>query len=164
MPNFLTLCAAVVALAVASSSALAAGKAELSYVKPEKFSDAGRTPTDREETQKALTAWLQKLALDLPDGQVLKVDVLDIDLAGEVRPGRLHEVRVLRGGADWPRIKLRWTLAGPAGAAGTATSGEVELADMAYLQGTSAGEAHNDNLFFEKRMLSKWFKATFATH
>ncbi len=161
MPKSFALHSALVALALAAGSALAAGKAEVSYLKPEKFSDAGRTPSDREETQKLLTAWLQKLALDLPDGQLLKVEVLDIDLAGEVRPGRLHDVRVLRGSADWPRIHLRWALAGPAGAA---TSGDVQLADMAYLQGTSAGEAHNDNLFFEKRMLSKWFKATIAAH
>ena len=161
MPKSFVLHATLVALALAGGSALAAGKAEVSYVKPDNFSDAGRSSTDRDATQKTLTAWLQKLALDLPDGQVLKVEVLDIDLAGEIRTDQLREVRVLRGGADWPRIQLRWTLAGPAGAA---SAGEAQLADMSYLQHISLGEAQNDTLAYEKRMLQRWFKDTFATH
>jgi hypothetical protein len=153
--------ACAVALLAAGGPAAAAGMAEVSYIQADKFSDAGRTPSDREEVQKSLTAWLQKLALDLPDKETLKVEVLDIDLAGEIRPGRVHDIRVLRGGADWPRIKLRWTLTGPGVAA---TSGEAQLSDMAYLQGVSAGEAHNDNFYFEKRLLQKWFKETFVAH
>ncbi len=45
-------------------------------------------------------------------GQVLKIDVLDLDLAGTVRPARrgAGDIRIVRGGADAPHIRVRYAL------------------------------------------------------
>ncbi len=94
------------------------------------------------------------------DGQTLKVDVLDVDLAGEVRPGaRAWDVRVLRGSVDWPRITLRWSLEG---AGQTSRSGEAVVQDMAYLTRIAPPLA-GTSLVYERRMLAEWFRAQFGT-
>ncbi len=77
-----------------------------------------------------------------------------------MRLNRRHaqNVRVLKGGADWPRIKLRYTLE----SAGQAPrSGEQSLADMAYLEHVNR-YAGDDRLRYEKRMLDEWFAAQFG--
>ena len=51
-----------------------------------------------------------RLGRRLPDGQTLTIAVLDLDLAGSLRPTPTGELRVLRGGADWPSMSLRYTL------------------------------------------------------
>lgn len=157
-----TLLAAAVALLSAAAlvamarPAQAAGTAEIRYVEPERFSDAGRSPFDREQALAALTAHLNQLALRLPDGQRLRVEVLDVDLAGEPILRQGTDVRVMRGAADWPQIRLRWTL--EQGGA-TIRSGEDRLSDLGYLTGR-AGPASSEGAFpHEKRLLTQWFRA-----
>jgi hypothetical protein len=58
--------------------------------------------------------------------------VTDVNLAGDLRQTRRgDEVRVLKGGADWPTLDLRWTLTGDGR---TLASGQDRLSDMGYLQ------------------------------
>ncbi|HLL18172.1 MAG TPA: DUF3016 domain-containing protein, partial [Rubrivivax sp.] len=119
------------ALCCAALPVQAAGKADVSYVKPEAFRDAGRGSVEREKTMASLTRYVQQLARQLPDGQTLRLEVTDIDLAGEIHPSmRLNDLRVLRGGADWPSLNLRYTLLD---GSRTLKSGEAQLADMAYM-------------------------------
>jgi Protein of unknown function (DUF3016) len=101
---FFTLATASVAVA-----AQAAGSVQISFVKPEGFADVRDRRYSREQNLKALEQVLTSVAKPyVADGQTLKIEVLDVDLAGEVRPGaRAWDVRVLRGRADWPRITLR---------------------------------------------------------
>lgn len=151
------LLSAAVLVAMAGP-AHAAGSAEVSFVKPEQFADAGSAPRERERALAALAAHVQRLAQRLPDGQRLRVQVTDVDLAGEPRPGRAHDVRVLHGGADWPRIEMRWALEQ---GGQTLRSGEERLTDMGYLIGPGATLAERDEFPFEKRLLTKWFQAQF---
>lgn len=163
---------AAFALAAATLPAHAAGKVEVSYVQPEQFTDAGTGARERERTLRALTRHFEQLARRLPDGQTLRVEVLDVDLAGFVRPFGVHELRVLRGGADWPHMTLRYTLASgcPQAAAGakeacagrTIKAGEDQLADLNYLFYRSGISDLGGELPYEKRMLDHWFGATFA--
>jgi Protein of unknown function (DUF3016) len=90
--------------------ARAAGTAEVTFVEPERFTDAGNTAMDRERALKTLGDHLRKLAARLPDGQTLRVEVLDVDLAGEQRSLSPNATRVMRGNDDWPRLRLRWSL------------------------------------------------------
>jgi hypothetical protein len=140
----------------------AAGTVEVTYIEPDKFSDVGFGTMDRERTLREMTALLQALAAKLPDGQTLKFEVTDIDLAGELRPGRgSNDLRVLRGMADWPQIKLRYTLL--AGAS-TLKSGEARIYDIGYQSSMPLMDSVGTNLPYERHMLRKWFAKTFGEH
>jgi hypothetical protein len=159
-----TLIAAVVALlSTATLIALAqpvpvAGRAEVRFVEPEHFRDAGRSPIDRERALATLAAHIEQLARRLPEGQRLRVDVLDVDLAGEPAFRRGNDVRVLRGGADWPQLRLRWSLVQ---GERTLKSAEVTLSDLGYLQSRIGLAAADGDLPFEKRLLTNWFRGEF---
>lgn len=141
-----------------TATALAGGIAQVSYVEPEKFTDAGWDRSDRERTLQTLTQHFDMLGKRLPDGQTLRVEVLDVDLAGEVWPRGVREVRVLRGGADWPHMTLRYTVLD-----GTRTvkAGEARLADMSYLFSQRRVAQYGD-LPYERRMLDDWFRLEIA--
>ena len=148
----------VLCLAAAAVSGAAAGTVTVSYVNAPGFADAGATAWEKDATLKALSEHLQALGQrHLPVEQALQVEVLDVDLAGELRPSRRagQELRVVKGGADWPRIKLRYTLVADGKAL---LSGEERVVDMNYAAGL-ASQRNSDPLHFEKRMLDTWFKA-----
>ena len=150
--------------ACVATLAAAAGTVQVSFDKPAEFSDAGRGVNEREQTMKSLGDYLQSLGALLPDGQTLRLEVLDIDLAGELRPfprSSSTEVRVLNGRADAPHIKLRYTLqTGDQ----VLKSGVATVADLAYFFGSHGHEAVYGDLFYEKRMLQQWFKDTLTSN
>lgn len=148
----LALSAAIAAL---PGGAQAAGRVEVHWLQPEQFSDIGRSAADRERHLADLAESLQQLGAALPDGQTLTLEVSDVDLAGELLPGRLHDIRVLRDRADWPRLQLHYTLR-----AGTSVlkSGQADLADMNYF----FGPRPQGSLAYEKRMIDRWFRSEFS--
>ena len=149
-------------LAAAALPLAVAGSATVSFVNPERFSDIGFAQTDRQFNLQTLERHLQALAQRrLPSGQVLKVEVLDVDLAGEERPSRRtgRDLRIVRGGADWPRIKLHYTLEADGR---TLRSGEETLSDMSYLQ-SFTGVYRSDPLSYERTMLDKWIQSLAET-
>ena len=143
-----------------AGAAEAAGTAQISSTKPEDFADIRDRAHSREQNLKALEQVITNVAKPyVADGQTLKIEVLDVDLGGEVRPGsRAWDVRVLRGRADWPRITLRWSLDG---AGASPRSGEAVVQDMSYLQRIPPALA-DTALVYERRMLDEWFKQQFA--
>jgi hypothetical protein len=149
------LCAALALCACLSVQA--AGKLDLQFVAPEKYSDIGRGSHDRERNLKSLADYLQTLAAQLPESQALKLEVLDIDLAGELRPRAAQDVRVLRGRADWPQMSLRYTLTQNGT---TLKSGEARLSDMGYLDHARCSDRGYGDLPYDKRMLQDWFRKT----
>jgi hypothetical protein len=154
--------ATTVLLALASiGSAQAAGTVNVSFVEPDKFVDAGNKRSDTPATLKALEQHFHALGQRyLADGQTLTVEVLDVDLAGSVRfaPSTGTEVRVYKGDADWPRIKLRYTLDAPGQ---EPRRGEELLKNLSYEQ-TTARYSSSVSFRYEKQMLDQWFKARFA--
>ena len=150
-----------VGLVFAAATAQAASTVSVTYVQQNKYADIGWSNRDVENNLKELTRHFETLAARyLADGQKLNIEVLDVDLAGEMRWSRRagQDLRVLRGRADWPRIKMRYTLE----AAGQAPrGGEESIADMAYLQRLPKGQT-GDALYYEKRMLDDWFAAHFG--
>ena len=139
--------------------AQAAGVVEVKFTEPEKYIDIGWGSFERERNLAALAQSFQLLAKDLPDGQTLKVEVLDVDLAGEPRMGAAHDLRIVRGGVDWPRMELRYTLQ-----AGNTTvkTGSDKLSDMNYLFASSPARSHEGSLPYEQRMMLRWFADTFT--
>jgi hypothetical protein len=145
-------------------ASLAAGQAEVKFIEPAKFSDIGWQSMDRERHLQALEAHVKAIAQALPEGQLLKLEFTDIDLAGEQRPlWRRHvwDVRVVSGRADWPQMSLRYTLSAADGR--TLDSGEERISDLAYTMRSLRLSERGEELAYDKRLLSEWFTQRFAT-
>jgi hypothetical protein len=144
--------------ALAAGPALAAGQVELRYTQPEQFTDIGLGHYDRSHNLRILGEHFMRLGQALPDGQVLELEVTDVDLAGRIEPHQPHELRVLRGSADWPHISLRYTLkAGDT----ILAQGEEQLSDPSYMFPRRRALEHQP-LPYERRMLEAWFKERFS--
>ena len=140
--------------------AAAAGTVEVTWVQPDRYIDTGRKLWEREDALKSLGEHFRKLGRQLPDGQTLKIEVLDVDLAGDLEPGTGRDLRVLRGGADGPRITLRYTLQQ---GGQTLKAGEEQLTYPNYYQGTLRANVQSDSdLAYEKQMIARWFGTTFG--
>ena len=150
----------IASLFAAAASTAMAGTVSVSFINTASYTDAGTTSWDEQANLRTLAVHLEKLGQRwLPAGQVLKVEVLDVDLAGSLRSQRDgSQLRVLRGGADWPRITLRYTLEENGKAL---RSAQEQVSDMTYAQGLS-GHRDSTSLYYEKRMLDGWFKARFV--
>jgi len=144
-------------LAVGGLLALAAGAASadvtVNYIQPERFSDLPFTTWERETVLKDLTGHFAKLGAQLPPGQNLRIDVLDVDLAGREYPGRGgRDLRIVKQ-VDWPRMDLRFTIEQNGQ---VVRSGEAQLRDMAYMDHIRSYR-DNEPLVHEKRMIDDWF-------
>lgn len=141
----------------------AAAAVSVSFTNPERYTDAGTYYGQSETTQRELEQHLKQLGERyLAPGQTLTVEVLDIDLAGRYEPwGRdFYEVRILRGRADFPLMKLRYVLQAEGR---VLASGEESIADLGYMFHSTRYSSSN-SLHYEKRMLRDWFKARFVEH
>jgi hypothetical protein len=143
---------AAAALCAALAPARAAGTVDVSWVEPERFADAGRGVIERERTLRALGEYLATLGQRLPDGQQLRLEVLDLDLAGELEFMGTQELRVMRGRADGPHMSLRYALRAEGK---KLKAGQAELSDLGYLIRPREGD-----LGYEKHMIDDWFKAS----
>ena len=151
----------LLAMAGAALSVHAAGTVEVSLVEPTRYSDAGRDPVESRRNEDTLVRHLEGLGERyLAAGQVLKIDVLDVDLAGTVRPARRSagDIRIVRGGADAPHIRVRYSLTV---GGQVVQSAEETVTDLNYLVHVS-DYSTVDPLRIEKRMLDDWFKARFV--
>jgi hypothetical protein len=150
--------AALPALFLSGACAALAGSVEVSFVEPASFTDAGNTRWDEDANLQRLARHLQGLGSRLlPDNQVLKVRVLDVDLAGTVR-NIVTGVRVLDGSSDFPKIHLAYTLATD----GVAQSqGDEWVTDLDYAHHLRQ-RVGPEPLRYEKLMLDAWFKARFV--
>ncbi|QGZ39571.1 DUF3016 domain-containing protein [Pseudoduganella flava] len=131
-----------------------AGTATVTYGPLDKMTDVPRFASDREGMEAHFREHMGKLAEQLPAGQVLKVEFVDIDLAGDQFPRvAIQDVRVLKGRADWPRMELRWSVEQD----GTVvSSGTSKVADPNYLM--SSNRYNNEMYGYEKEMLDDWFR------
>ncbi len=131
----------------------------VNYVEPDSFIDMPWSASDRAEVLKTITAHFTKLGAKLPADQDLKISVTDIDLAGRIEPNAYysrHDVRILRGGADWPTMRLSYVLESK----GTVLrNGDEKLSDMTYLDHYNH-YTNNEPLRYEKKMIESWFLKT----
>ena len=112
----------------------------------------------RERTFKVIEKHFIKLAANLPKNQILKVDILNIDLAGEIDFAGARQVRILRE-SYFPRINLSYQLMDDDNA--IVMSGSDKLKSMNFLQSSNL-RYRSESLGHEKKMLDVWFKGTFA--
>jgi hypothetical protein len=148
------LCAALL-----TAAAQAAGTVKVSFVQPDNYTDVKDSQLSKERNLATLKRHLEQAAAPyVADGQTLTVEVLDVDLAGDTRHSPSTDLRVLRGGADWPRIHLRYALESPGQ---PLRRGEARVQDMGYLT-HRVGPSGNEMLVHERRMLDAWFRDEFG--
>lgn len=138
-----------------------AGELDMHFQPLEKYRDIGRSANEREVIQKALGEHFQKLAAErLPAGQTLKVDLLEINRAGdmELRHRTPDEIRVMRE-VTWPQMDFSYVVVE---GGKEVRSGKASLSDMNYLHSSSARYTDGDPLRFEKPMIDKWFDTEFG--
>lgn len=155
-------CPRILLLASVAAFALAApvhaAGVKVSFLEAGRYADAGASPADREAKLAELGAHLTSLGQRLlPTDTTLEIDVLEVDLAGTVRPTRRGDVRIVRGGADWPALTLAYRLVKDGQ---VQLSGTERISDMNYTMHTSSISA--EPLHYEKRLLDDWFRARFA--
>jgi hypothetical protein len=149
--------AALASLAFVGGTAFA-GTADVRFVNPDRFTDLGTYKSDEQANMNTLSHYIQRLAQQLPPDQVLRVDVLDVDLAGEVRQTRNGAIRVARDAA-FPVIQLRWSLES---GGRVLRSGDQRLTDLNYRHHLRDVHYSTTSLYYEKHMLDDWFRTEFA--
>jgi Protein of unknown function (DUF3016) len=146
----------MLALAALSLAGAANAAVTVTFTKPDTYIDMPFMQYEKDQVLQELQAHFNKLGASLPAGQTLKIEMLDIDLAGRLKPvgHTARELRVLNGGADWPMLQFRYSVE----AAGkVVTSGESRLSDLNYLRQYNRYRS-SEPLRYEKQMLDNWYK------
>ncbi len=155
-----------VALTIAAAATMtlsfgAHAAVSVTFTKSDQYADMPFTQSGKDEVLNSLRNHFEKLGAKLPAGHDLKIDVIDVDLAGTIEPARANtnaDFRILRGGADWPMIKLKYVVEENGK---VAKSGEARISDLNYLRGMNRYST-NEPLRYEKAMLDDWFARDIA--
>jgi hypothetical protein len=155
MGRFLAFCL-LAALGAGSAHAAVA----VSFVDPEHYSDARAGYGKPGVALDALRRHVVALgARYLRPDQTLAIEVLDVDLAGQVEWWRPYgyDLRVMREVTP-PRIKLRYALTENGR---TTAQGDETLVDPYYLW-QSGRPGSTEPFYYEKTMLERWFQERFG--
>lgn len=147
--------------ALAALTSAAAARVDVRFVQPERFVDEDfRNSFARERLVAEFDRFLKaEGARRIGPHQTLRIEVLDIDLAGRNQSfaTRLGGVRVMREMTP-PSIRLRYVLE----ERGRVVSrGEETLLDWNYLSNVSTRNS-SEWLPYEKAMLRDWFRRRFG--
>jgi len=136
----------------------AAAAVTVSFPSPQ-YTDLGRSRSTEDGAKNELARFVHALdAKYLKPGEDLWLEFVDVTLAGHTEWIKGQEVRVMRGGADWPKFTLRYRMTRD----GKVTQAEESISDMNY-QWAAGGAAHrSDPYYYEKQLLEHWFRKRFA--
>ena len=141
-----------------------AGMASVEWTNPEDFRDIRPANESRkrfqERTLKELTKYFNKLAGKLPEGYELKLNITDLDLAGNVEFGRTQQIRIVRQ-IHFPRIAFEYQLFDQDKQALSAE--KIDLKDMNFLHNIRT-KTTTESLGYEKHMIKEWFTKTMKAH
>lgn len=152
-------------LSIALLASIPAARAEVdvTFTAPEKFVDAGLLRHDGARSRELAVRTIREQLVSLGQrylapNQTLKIEVLDVDLAGEIEWWHgPYDIRYLRD-YSWPKIKLRYTLEEDGQ---PLRSAEETVSNPSYQMSvltTRSGEI----MPHEKEMLARWFRSRFA--
>ena len=110
----------------------------------------------RERTFKDLEKHFAKLASNLPEDHTLKIDVTDVDLAGDTNAAGINRTRIIKQLYS-PRMNFSYQLLNAKGE--VVKSEDVVIRDMNFMSGRL--KYRNTSLPYEKKMLDDWFESTF---
>ncbi|KQW41208.1 MULTISPECIES: DUF3016 domain-containing protein [unclassified Roseateles] len=149
-----------IALSLVAIAATARADVQVNFVQPEKFSDIKDNHGFKQlELLKDIEAHLVEQAAKRLPGRDVRINVTDVDLAGEVEPfgRRMEWLRVMRN-ITLPSIVFNYEVRE---GDKIVQQGEVKLRDMNYQDGFY-GYSNSDTLRAEKRMIDRWFKEEFS--
>lgn len=139
------------------SANILAATSEVTWTKPEKYHDIDAGDNHRAKFKQnvfnTLGKHFEKLASKLPTGYQLKVDVNDVDLAGDVNLSGIHRMRVVTD-LYFPSMKFTFQLLDENNH--EVKAGKVHLRDMNFLSGSTL-RYRNHMFSYEKKMLDDWF-------
>jgi len=98
------------------------------------------------------------LANTLPEGQTLTIEVTDLDLAGRVDFGAMHQIRIVKE-AYMPRITFTYQLVDTDKK--IISEDSVKLRDSSFFMRSVSKYRNHESLRYEKNMLDKWFYKQF---
>lgn len=150
-----------IALGLLALSAAAQADVTVKFVEPDKFSDIKDNSGFRDkDILKDIEVHLVAQAQKALPGRDVRIDVTDVNLAGEVEPfwRSAQWLRVMRT-VTLPSIDLKYEVLE---AGKVVQQGEVRLRDMNYQDGFN-GYSSGDTLRYEKRMIDRWLKQEFNT-
>jgi len=157
VPMILSLILSILLLVPATKAATS----EIKWTNPDDYRDIypgeEHRKHFRERTFKALEKHFSILAKQLPQGQMLKVEVTDIDLAGDVHHGGIRQIRLVKE-IYFPKMKFSYQVVDVKN--NELSAGQVDLKDMSFMMGSNL-KYRNDSLGYEKKMLDNWFKKAF---
>ena len=149
-----------IALGLLVVAAAAQADVQVNFVNPDKFTDIKDNNGFRQmDVLKNIEEHLVEQAGKYLPGRDVRINVTDVDLAGEVEPfgRRMQWLRVMRT-VTLPSIALNYEVLE---AGKVVQHGETRLRDMNYQDGFN-NYFSNDALRYEKRMIDRWFKDQFS--
>lgn len=106
-----------------------------------------------------ISQYLKETATKLvPKGETLTVTFSDIDLAGDIPPGRIDSVRIIKA-IYIPRMTLTFQLKDASGA--IVKEGSRQLSDLDFQMKFTPSIDRNDPLYYDKQMLGDWIRKEF---
>jgi hypothetical protein len=160
MQKFIVYLFTIIVLLFISSPALSASS-EVKWVNPDDYTDIRSGNLNRKKFKEQVFSQFEKhfekLATKLPEGQKLKIEVHNLDLAGDVNAGGMERIRIVKEVYS-PKMKFSYQLVGDNDT--KISAGEANLKDMNFMGGTSMKYKHH-SFGYEMKMLDHWFKETF---
>lgn len=134
---------------------------EIKFTDPDKYVDIRSGEKNdssfRENVFYNIEKQLKKLAKNLPEDQLLKLEVTDIDLAGDTLIGGINRIRIVKQMYP-PRIKFNYQLVEKDKS--IIAQGEENIRNTSFM--TNQGLRYKSDAFgFEKQLLENWFDKTF---
>ena len=150
-----------IALGLMSLAVAAQADVKVNFVNPEKFTDIKDNNGFKQmDVLKDIEAYLVEQAAKRLPGRDVRIDVTDVDLAGEVEPfgHRMQWLRVMRT-ITLPGMTFTYEVRD---GGKVVQQGEAKLRDMNYQDGFNSYST-GDPLRYEKRMLDRWMQHEFGT-
>ncbi|TRX53151.1 DUF3016 domain-containing protein [Thalassomonas sp. M1454] len=151
-----------IVFAVSCIAQAQAATVDIEWFEPENYRDIkvanGGKKAFQERVLKDFTGYFTELAATLPDNQVLKLKVTDIDLAGDIKymvgPNN-QSMRVITD-LYFPRMKFSYQLTENGE---VIQAGDENIKDMGF--NMSSIHHNSESFYYEKEMIEDWFKDTF---
>ena len=141
-----------------------AATTEVTWTDHEKYRDIKPSSEGRkhfrERVFKNFEKHFAKLAEKLPEGQILKLNITDVDLAGDTHVGGVDQIRIVKD-IYFPKMNFSYSLFDANGI--VVLSEEVILKDMNFMMGNTL-KYKNKSLGYEKKMIDEWFTETFKSY